>query len=458
MRGWRSVKCASAAAVALAAVGLWFLWHVSARAAERTALFTPDSRSVANRLYLQLHTRTAPDGVEFGFDSLDPLLWSETKYLLEGRSHREALALADEFLRTHGERQVTDPLRRAILQRDVWAVYDWAYQPPDEERPHPAERRELMAKLGPIVRRLALSPAELAALPDTYANALQRHEFPAAYDPAFPNRAFLPPDLFDPAGPWVGLGAPEQDLSAPMHDASFVARSVFFVFAKLPAGRAATLEYYQQLAEMKIPLFVRERIPGSKDPADVWNPEVPQFPVGTEFALVRRMVLPDRDGILRVTKVTESVQIRHYTRIPIVDRGMTRDVDLAAHFQDPSEIELSRALLFSGQHSGLRGVTATDEPFLVFPAMADGFDQFEDKRMRTGKVSPFAMCTSCHLGPGIESMMSFSMRGVPSEGPVMSPRLGETTPEVESGKVLEWAGKQEKWKGMHGLWAGKDSD
>ena len=106
-----------------------------------------------------------------------------------------------------------------------------------------------------------------------------------------------------------------------------------------------------------------------KDPADVWNPEVPQFPAGTEFALVRQMVLPDRDGILRPTKVTESVQIRHYTRIPIVAPGMTRDVDLAAHFQDPSEIELSRVLLFSGRHSGLRGVTAADEPFLIFPAM-----------------------------------------------------------------------------------------
>ncbi|MGA3301318.1 MAG: hypothetical protein ABSD87_14640, partial [Candidatus Acidiferrales bacterium] len=104
MRARRSVKYASAAAVALAAVGLWFQWHVSASAAEAAALFTPDSRSVANRLYVQLHTRVAPDGKEFGIDTLDPLLWSETNYLLEGRSHREALALGDEFLRTHAER------------------------------------------------------------------------------------------------------------------------------------------------------------------------------------------------------------------------------------------------------------------------------------------------------------------------------------------------------------------
>jgi hypothetical protein len=106
----------------------------------------------------------------------------------------------------------------------------------------------------------------------------------------------------------------------------------------------------------------------------------------------------------------------------------------------------------------LRGVTATDEPFLVFPAMTEGFDQFDDKRMRTSKLSPFVMCTGCHLGPGIESMMSFSTRGIPSQGPVLSPRLAPTTPEVESSKVLEWAGKQEKWKGQHGVWARPDSN
>jgi hypothetical protein len=153
MRVRRSVKYASAAAVALAAVSLWFLWHVSASAAEQTVLFTPDPRSVANRLYVQLHTRVAPGGKEYGIDSLDPLLWSETNYLLEGKTHREALALADEFLRTHAERQVTDPPRRAILQRDIWAVYDWADPPVDEQPAHQAERRELVATLGPIVRR-----------------------------------------------------------------------------------------------------------------------------------------------------------------------------------------------------------------------------------------------------------------------------------------------------------------
>jgi hypothetical protein len=445
---YRSIAYATAAIA-----GIWLCSHISIRAADPTALFHPDPRHVSNRLYRQLHVRTEPGGKEYGFDALDPLLWSKTNYLLIGKSHARALALADEFLRTHAEHEITDPAKRAVLQRDVWAVFDWADQPDEADLPHKAERRELMGRLAPIVRRLALSPDELASLPDTYARALQDHEFPAAYDRAKPNQAFLPLELFDPSGPWICLGAPDHDLAAPLHDSSFTARSVFFVFARLPGGRDATLAYFKQLAEMKIPLFVRMQDPGWPRPMDVWNPQVPQFPVGTEFALVRKMVLPDGDGHLRLTPVTESVQIRHYTDIPNVQPMASRDVDLARRFQGPSEIELSRVLLFSEHHSGLRGVTAIDEPFLVFPAMSAGFDEIEDKRGRAHTLSPFMECTSCHLGPGIQSMMSFSFRGNPNEGRVLSPRLAEITPRKESDKVMEWAQPQEKWKDLLRLWS-----
>jgi hypothetical protein len=152
------------------------------------------------------------------------------------------------------------------------------------------------------------------------------------------------------------------------------------------------------------------------EPMEVWNPRVPQFPVATEFALVRKMVLPDRGGHLRITPVTESVQIRHYTGIPNVDPMASRDVALARSFQEPSEVDLSRVLLFSERHSGLRGVPAKDDRFLIFPAMSQGFDAFEERRMAGRAASPFVECKGCHLGPGIQSMMSFSFRGNPNQG------------------------------------------
>jgi hypothetical protein len=448
MRLGRSVTYASAAIA-----GLWLCWHISIRAAESTALFDPNPRNVSNRLYRVLHVRTDSDGKEYGFDALDPLLWRDTKSLLTGKSHKTAIALADKFLRTHAERQIIDATKRAILQRDVWAVFDWA----DEPRPPnlEAQRRELVARLAVIVRRLALSADQLSQLPDTYARALQTHEFPEKFDAATPNQAFLPPDLFDPSGPWVCLGAPEKGLAAPLHDLSFTARSAFLIFARLPGARSATLEYFKQLAELKIPLLVPMQV-GGPQPMNVWNPQVPQFPPGTEFALVRKMVLPDQEGHLRLTPVIESVQIRHYNDIPNVDPAASRDIALARRFQAPSEIELSRALLFSKQRSGLRGVTANDDAFLTFPAMSHGYDAFEDTPPNVRPVSPFVFCMSCHLGPGIQSMMSFSFRANPNEGPALSPRLGETTPRQEVEKVMEWAQTQEKWKDLLRLWSSEN--
>jgi len=448
MRFCRAIDFATASIAVV-----WLCRPVSLRAPEATVLFDPDPQHVANRLYREVHIRAGPGGKKYGFDSLDPLLWSKTNYLLTGKSHAQPIALADEFLSAHAERQIRDPVKRAILQRDIWAVFDWADPSGHGDLHHHVERMELMAKLAPIVRRLALSPDELATLPDTYARAVESHEFPAAYDLASPNQAFLPSDLFDPRGPWVCLGAPERDLAAPLHDASFTARSVFMVFARLPGSRDATLAYFQRLAQMKTPPFVSMQLPGFSQRMEVWNPEVPQFPAGTEFALVRQMILPDRVGVLRVTPVTESVQIRHYIDIPKVDPMVSRDVGLARRFQEPSEIELNRQLLFSGQHSGLRGVKASDEPFLIFPAMAQGFDGLEEKRASMRPISPFVECTGCHLGPGIQSMMSFSFRGNPNEGPVLSPRLAETTAHQESEKVMEWAQGQDKWKDLVRLWS-----
>jgi hypothetical protein len=303
-------SCRSIALSSVAIAGMWLGSDISVRSAETPGLFYPDPLHISNRLYHQLHVRTEPGGKEHGLDALDPLLWSNTNYLLDRRSWARTVALAGEFLRIHAERQITDPTKRAILQRDLWAILDWADQP---DLPHQAERRELMARLATIIRHLAFAPDELAHLPDTYVRALENHEFPATYDPAKPNQAFLPPDLFDPSGPWVCLGAPDHDLAAPLHDSSFTARSVFFVFARLPGGRAATIAYFKQLAEMKFPLFVRMQVQGGLEPMEAWNTQVPQFPVGTEFALIRKMVLPDRTDICvlrRLPKVFRSVTTR----------------------------------------------------------------------------------------------------------------------------------------------------
>ncbi|HLF87984.1 MAG TPA: hypothetical protein VI451_03505, partial [Anaerolineales bacterium] len=88
-------------------------------------VYHPDLQHLWNRLFHLLYGRKTPDGVEYGRDSLDPLYWSETTYLLEGSSYEQAIQLLDEFLETNGETLITDPLKRAMFQRDLWAIFDW---------------------------------------------------------------------------------------------------------------------------------------------------------------------------------------------------------------------------------------------------------------------------------------------------------------------------------------------
>lgn len=129
------------------------------------SVYDPNPNHLWNRIFRQLHVRKAWDEREYGGDVLDPLLWGETHYLITGPSHQQALSVLDKFLSTHGERLITDPLKRALLQRDLWAVFEWASDPlyvewkrvgdslsAEESRSHSAE---LERKLALVMQRLA---------------------------------------------------------------------------------------------------------------------------------------------------------------------------------------------------------------------------------------------------------------------------------------------------------------
>ncbi len=108
-----------------------------------------------------------------------------------GPSHQRALTLLDEFLSTHAENQVTDPVKRAWFQRNLWAVFDWSAPILDDS--YAAGRQELQVRLAEVLRRVALTPAQIKALPDTYAQAVASGEFGKEYDPAHPDRRRVSP-------------------------------------------------------------------------------------------------------------------------------------------------------------------------------------------------------------------------------------------------------------------------
>src|SRR4051812_22493993 len=86
------------------------------------AVYHKDPEHLWNRLADALYARVGPDGKTYGRDRLEPLLWTFSKHLLEERSNQQAVTALDEFLRKNGETLVDDPVKRAMLQRDLWLV------------------------------------------------------------------------------------------------------------------------------------------------------------------------------------------------------------------------------------------------------------------------------------------------------------------------------------------------
>ena len=135
----------------------------TATTAQSWTVYDPDPNHIWNRLHRALYRRETRDGREYGYDELDPLLWVTTKYLLNDPANHQALTVLDEFLSTHGEKAINDPLKRALLQRDLWAVFDWTTDCVDCQQTS-AGKSNLQTRLVQVIKRLALSPEQIASL------------------------------------------------------------------------------------------------------------------------------------------------------------------------------------------------------------------------------------------------------------------------------------------------------
>jgi hypothetical protein len=338
-------------------------------------------------------------------------LWLDTAYLLAGASHQDAIEALDEFLESDADDLIKDPLKRAMFQRDLWAVFDWAASQPE---PHPGERAELQARLAEIMKRLALSRDEILSLPDNYALAVRSGAYPAAFQAERPEGAFLPPDLLASGSAWVVLGR-ERGPAAMTHTESFpfFGRSAFLVFIRSPEGRAGTLEFIDSL-----------------------NTEArPVTPTGTEVALVRRMLLIDDRGELVLSPLVETVQIRHFRPLQLFH-----------------ELELDRKRLFEGSAGGL---VPNVNLFMLF--MGHG-DVFQVSEMPTLQASIPDICKACHSDEpytfdsgNTGSIITYSRRPFPladDERPV----LFASTVMDEAQTVMQWKREHETWKRLEALW------
>jgi hypothetical protein len=383
-----------------------------------------------NQLFSELFIRQDREGRKYGVDELDPLLWTETRFLLSEPSHGSALRILDEFLKAQGQNQVHDSVKKAVMEHDLWAVFDWSAREQDN---YPAERRDLQIRLAEVLHRLTLSKNEIASLPDNYEAAVKSGEFAQQYDPENRNRAFLPPDLFQTDGSWVCIQGSLGPV-AKLHVMEFSGRSRFIEFIRLPQGRKATLDYLHALRDYPDPWgrqTVGDRVDSSR--------AVPQFPAGTELALVRQMNLFDHEGSLESAPITESVQIRVFHNVPANGPNWQYDQNAAATSQDVYEIKLNRANLFAGKSGGLGAVTRDDQEFRMLQSHGFDFD---------GPVRMLDSCAKCHAGSGIYSVRSIASLLKPSQ----AQRGATDAYRYEATATLFWKQGQYDWGLLNGYW------
>jgi hypothetical protein len=445
--GWESARATRIAAPS----------RVAKLASAPVTIYDPDPEHLWNRLHRALWVRSGPDGTEYGHDRLDPLLWFETRYLLESPAHEQTIALLDAFLNKSGESLIADPLKRAILQRDLWALFDWSAEPDantlDAHAGCASEpRRALQVRLAQCIQRLALSPEQIAGLPDNFAAAVASRAFAAASDSAHPDRPFLPPDLFETDGPWVEVQIDNASrVSATRHVFDFGARSAFRVFLHLPEGRASTIAYFDLLRKTPHP-WVLFREPNLTRDTIVITPDLPQFPAGTQTALVRQMILIDDKGRLSPTHVTESVQLRVFRTIQGRDeRVRTSGTSFAQEF---FEFTRGRGRLFANEAGGLRPVAPDDKDFRT-QLLVLSVDPFEppDHVALDRQMSPtLATCIDCHDRPGIYAIRTYTGGDYP--------RGQFDLPDLEEGRDADTQArlsalekrKQYSWGLLQGLW------
>lgn len=425
-----------------------------------TTIYDPDPSQIWNQLYAALFIREDRQGSRYGEDSLEPMLWLYSRHLLEPESRARALHVLDEFLQRHAEKQIADPVRRAMLQRDLWAVFDWSVQrstagPGDPD--YANEKLALQRRLAEALRRLALSSDEIKSLPDNYKQAVTSAAFAMEYDPGNHEQPFLPPDLFDPHGPWVAISpSPEFDGLgiAKTHIFNISGRSSFFVFVRLPGGHKATMEYFHTLWIFPEP-WVQSEHPG-EDQA-IPNPDLPSFPAGTEMALVRRMNLFDNQGNLVATPITESVQIRVYGKITSTPEryfsGNWADV-IRNSGQDVYEIRLSRSLLFPGKNGGLRAVGRDEKELSTF--QQKGNDEIEEmdenSELRSKQLPVVQTCLWCHSGGGIRSFNSREALFRPNRKQVEPEQSDYGSIYCGDNSAIDWKQNRYDWGLLNGYW------
>ena len=262
-------------------------------------IFGPTEKNAWDELRHVFYVREFTTGEVYEHDAAldNPPYSTWARFYYDDQFYEVVIAKLDTFLELGVDEVERQPaVRRAILLRDLWPVFDAQIHtrlPFDGENSRYREASdaaktrqiELRKRVAKVMRRLELSEQEVQELPDNLLAAAASAKIPVAFDIASAENGFIPADLFDETGPWVAIGQGKKTPGASSH-AGRGARSVFVPYIRVSANRQDSLDFLTKYR--KAPL----------------SP-----PPGTLLALARRMTLPVSSGRIVATPVLESLQL-----------------------------------------------------------------------------------------------------------------------------------------------------
>ncbi len=374
----------------------------SLRSAEPLPLYDADPQHLWNRLFAAIAIRHSnlpskrggtPVARIEGGDKIEFLAWPGTAYWDEPETVSRLERLLDEFLNQKGEQLSTVPLKRVMLQRDLWAAFDYLISQNIARRGDLETRRrrtELCRRFARVMRALALPAETLAKLPDNYALALQSGRFAATHE-FDPRRDYLPPRLLTDADEW-----PELDFHQPklhedierrfvfLHTRAFRGRSYFRFFYRFPEGRRQLEDYLKQVDAVGVDW----RTAGQNGFINL-KPDLPQIPAGTEVSLVQFLIALDTNLKPVPTKLVESVRVNVYKSV-LGEKDPTTNSNQGINF---AKYTLKRRLAFADMQFG--GLHREPDDLPVYRVIFES-ENARDWGPRGRFFELVADCRSCH--------------------------------------------------------------
>ncbi|MFO0918771.1 MAG: hypothetical protein U0872_10710 [Planctomycetaceae bacterium] len=430
----------------------------SLKSSEPIAVYDADPQSLANRVFAAFYIRrseistkrggTPVKRIEGG-DVLDFLAWPGSDYWSTPETCQKLNALLEECLDHPSQLRPGEPVKRAMLQRDLWAVFDF-YASRNIARHGDKETRrrrdDLCRKLAVVIRGLTLSPEEIASLPDNYAAAVKSGRFATEhrFDPAID---YLPAGLLANPDEWqeIDFFYPKdvtndiRERFVTLHTRSYLARSYYRIFYRFPGGRTA-LENYLRAMEAEGIDWKKSAQHGS---ASI-RKDAPTLPVGTEVALVQLLITLDDRLIPTPTPIVESVQLRTFRNVD----GSSEPPTSTGVGMNVYEYTLKRRLLFHGLKDGGLERTPDDQP--IYRVIMQG-PQAPDWGDSGRSLTLMQDCRRCHTGAGqigVQTMPSIVHSGGFDAGAQMgaSTVIPAGSPSPRGPRAVLWKTRHETYR------------